>query len=257
MLDLTKGALLILSICTFVFCLCGCTEEKNERTKTKIDPKTSDSNPAKSTPDSNETEIATFALGCFWGPDAIFGALPGVIQTQVGYAGGSTKNPTYYNLADHAETIQIEYDPAKMTYESLLDIFWKSHNPASLPYNRQYMSIIFYHTDEQKRLAVQTKAQQEKEKSKVYTEVLPFVEFYTAEGYHQKHHLRQHPELVETLREIYPSDDELMSSTIAARLNGYVAGYSAFKTLEEEIETSDLPPKTTQGIIELLKTMGE
>src|SRR6056297_3828024 len=89
-----------------------------------------------------ETETATFALGCFWGPDASFGALEGVIRTRVGYAGGSTEGPTYKMIGDHTETIEIDYDPAVISYRELLEIFFDSHNPYSQSYSRQYASLI-------------------------------------------------------------------------------------------------------------------
>ena len=81
-----------------------------------------------------KTETATYAMGCFWGPDSLFGSLDGVIRTRVGYAGGTTESPTYHNIGDHTETIQIDYNPAKISYEQLLEIYWDNHNPAVQPW---------------------------------------------------------------------------------------------------------------------------
>ena len=105
---------------------------------------------------SSDFETATLSLGCFWSPDSKFGVVPGIIRTRVGYSGGSKKNPTYYDLGGHTETIQIDYDPKKITYEELLDIFWESHEP-TLSLSSQYASIIFFHNEEQKKIAKKSK----------------------------------------------------------------------------------------------------
>jgi peptide methionine sulfoxide reductase msrA/msrB len=84
------------------------------------------------------TETAIFALGCFWGPDASFGALEGVVRTRVGYAGGTTENPSYKIIGDHTETIEIDYDPNIISYQELVEIFFDSHNPYTNSYSRQY-----------------------------------------------------------------------------------------------------------------------
>ena len=115
-----------------------------------------------------------------------------MIRTRVGYAGGTKENPTYRDLGDLSETIQIEYDPTQISYEELLDVFWSSHNPQQRPWSTQYKSMILYHTDEQKMLAMESKGREETRlKSKVSTEIVPFSAFYLAEGYHQKYRLRQ------------------------------------------------------------------
>ena len=114
-----------------------------------------------------------------------------MVRTRVGYAGGAKANPTYYALGDHAETIQIDYDPTRISYEELLNVFWESHNPTSPSWSRQYMSAIFYHNEEQQRLAQDTKARQEaKLGTKIYTEIVPYTQFYLAEDYHQKYHAK-------------------------------------------------------------------
>lgn len=115
-----------------------------------------------------------------------------MVRTRVGYAGGTTQGPTYRSLGDHSETIQIDYDPTEISYAELLDVFWDSHNPAYPDHSRQYMSIVFYHDEVQKRLAMETKARQEvRAGSQVFTEIVPYTEFYLAEDYHQKYRLRQ------------------------------------------------------------------
>ena len=130
-----------------------------------------------------------------------------MIRTRVGYAGGTKKNPTYHALGDHTETIQMDYDPAVISYEQLLDVFWDSHNAAAPSWSRQYMSIIFYHDDEQKRLAAESRDREAaRTKSTIVTEFRPAGEFYRAEGYHQKYSLRSEREILREFTAIYPSE---------------------------------------------------
>ena len=186
-----------------------------------------------------QTETATFALGCFWAPDSLFGSLDGVVRTRVGYAGGTTQNPTYHNLGDHTETIQIDYDPTQISYQELLDIYWDSHNPTGQPWSRQYMSITFYHDSDQRELAMESKQREETSLGRqVYTEIIPFSEFYLAEDYHQKYYLQQEPELMEELSTIYPNFADFLDSTAVARINGYLGGHVTFEELQEQLDSS-------------------
>jgi methionine-S-sulfoxide reductase len=117
--------------------------------------------------------------------------MDGVVRTRVGYSGGQEKDPTYRSIGDHSETIQIDYDPARISYKKLLFIFWQSHDPTYHAWSRQYMSAIFYHNDEQRKLALETRTFEEKQRNKkIQTEILPFAKFYLAEDYHQKYQLR-------------------------------------------------------------------
>jgi len=108
-----------------------------------------------------------------------------VIRTRVGYAGGSSEDPTYHRIGDHSETIQIDFDPERITYTELLDIFWSAHNPRTPSFSRQYRSAIFVHDERQRRFAEQTKKREET-KGKIYTEITALARFYPAEDYHQK-----------------------------------------------------------------------
>jgi peptide-methionine (S)-S-oxide reductase len=156
-----------------------------------------------------------------------------VVSTRVGYAGGSRLNPTYYSLGDHSETIRITYDPAKISYQELLDVYWRNTAVSVPPWSRQYMSIIFYHNGEQKMLAEEGKAGQEKQLGKtVYVEIVPAAEFYPAEDYHQKYYLQQISGLMDELRSIYPDFEDIIDSTAAARLNGYAGGFGTPDALE-------------------------
>ncbi|MFW6102242.1 MAG: peptide-methionine (S)-S-oxide reductase MsrA [Chloroflexota bacterium] len=198
-----------------------------------------DSIPPIDTSAPAQTETATFALGCFWAPDSIFGSLDGVVRTRVGYTGGTTESPTYYSLGDHTETIQIDFAPTLISYGQLLEIYWDSHNPTSQPWSRQYMSIVFYHNSEQRELAMETKQREEDSLGRlIYTEITPFTEFYLAEDYHQKYYLQQVPELMEELSAIYPNFDDFIDSTAVARINGYVGGHVTFQELQEQLNSS-------------------
>lgn len=145
-------------------------------------------------------EIATFGAGCFWGVEAAFQKIKGVIKTNVGYMGGTTKNPSYEDVCTdvtgHAEVVQILFDNKIVTYEELLDVFWEIHDPTQL--NRQgfdlgtqYRSVIFYHNENQRKIAEKSKNKQEKSKNPIVTEIVPAKEFYKAEEYHQNY-LKKH-----------------------------------------------------------------
>jgi len=147
-------------------------------------------------------------------------------------------------LGNHSETIQIDYDPERITYEELLDVFWKSHNPVSRSVSSQYGSIVFYHDDEQRRLAEKTKEREETERGRrLPTEVVPYTEFWRAEDYHQKYRLRGVRELMEEFAAIYPDSKDLVDSTAAARVNGYVGGHGTLEQLEAEIDRLGLSPE--------------
>ena len=175
-----------------------------------------------------------------------------MIRTQVGYTGGSRENPTYRALGDHAESIEIYYDPSVISYRDLLEIFWKSHDPSARPWSRQYMSAIFTHNEEQKKLAVESMEQQERTRGKIYTEIVPAARFYPAEDYHQKYYLRQRPELVNELGRIYPNET-FVDSTAAARVNGFLAGYGSYAVLKADLKELLSPDEDAR----VLKMLGE
>ena len=145
------------------------------------------------------TELATFGAGCFWGVEVTFRNVHGVKDVLVGYLGGTLANPTYRDVCTgrtgHAEVVQVEYDPAEVTYDKLLDVFWGNHDPTTL--NRQgpdvgaqYRSAIFYHTPEQMRIAEESKARLEASRrfrKPIVTEITQASTFYPAEDYHQRY----------------------------------------------------------------------
>jgi peptide-methionine (S)-S-oxide reductase len=144
-------------------------------------------------------EKATFGAGCFWGVEAAYRQIPGVLTTTVGYLGGTLENPTYYDVCTgrtgHAEVVQVEYDPSRVTYDDLLTVFWENHDPTTL--NRQgpdvgtqYRSAIFYHNDEQKAAAEASKEERDRSgryRRPIVTEITPATAFYKAEDYHQQY----------------------------------------------------------------------
>jgi peptide-methionine (S)-S-oxide reductase len=147
------------------------------------------------------TEIAEFALGCFWGEEQTFWQVPGVYTTAVGYEGGYTPNPTYEEVCTgrtgHAETVRVVFDPAKVSYAQLLKVFWESHDPTQgmrqgNDIGTQYRSVIFYHNDGQKAAAEQSRTEfgkklAERGYGEITTEIVPAPEFYYAEDYHQQY----------------------------------------------------------------------
>lgn len=176
-----------------------------------------------------------------------------MIRTRVGYAGGIKANPTYHDLGDHSETIQIDYDPAQISYQEQLNVFWSSHSPTARPWSRQYASIIFYHDQEQRRLAEASRDREAASRgSRIYTEIVPFAKFYLAETYHQKYRLQQVPALLSEFRAIYPQDDEFINSTSAARVNGYLGGYGTLAALQACIEDLGLSPAAQQRLLDLV-----
>lgn len=176
-----------------------------------------------------------------------------VVRTRVGYAGGTKKNPTYHSLGDHTETLQMDYDPLRISYSQLLDVFWESHDATSRPWSRQYTSLIFYHTPEQHAEAQASKERVEATlKRKTFTEIVPAAEFYLAEGYHQKYWLRQVPELMKEFRVMYRSETEFVNSTAAARVNGYVAGYGTLETLQQELGSFGLSAAANSKLMDIV-----
>ena len=145
------------------------------------------------------TEKATFAAGCFWGVEDVFRHINGVVGTEVGYTGGSREDPTYRQVCTgrtgHAEAVQVEFDPAVVSYEQLLDVFWRVHDPTQLnrqgpDHGTQYRSAIFFHGPEQERLArgsLENLKSSGKYRRDIVTEITPASTFWRAEEYHQQY----------------------------------------------------------------------
>ena len=142
-------------------------------------------------------ETATFGAGCFWGVEAAYRQIQGVKSTRVGYAGGQTTNPTYREVCagdtNHAEVVEVTFDPAKVSYEELLDVFWANHDPTQV--NRQgpdvgtqYRTVVFFHSEEQEKSAQASRdALQERLPRPISTQIVPAEQFWEAEDYHQQY----------------------------------------------------------------------
>ena len=166
-----------------------------------------------------------------------FGIVEGVIRTRVGYAGGEKKAPSYSAMGDHTETVQLDFDPRRISYKQLLEIFWASHRPTSRNWSRQYKNVIFYHNDRQREVALASKTEMEQQIGrKIKTEVLPVRSFTLAEDYHQKYILKGHRGLQHEIDRIYSNHSDLVASTAAARLNGYVGGHGSKEQLDRQID---------------------
>jgi peptide-methionine (S)-S-oxide reductase len=148
-------------------------------------------------------ETATFGAGCFWGVESVFEQVDGVVATKVGYTGGFTDAPSYEDVCSHrtghAEAVEVTFDPARVSYDKLLDIFWMNHDPTQV--NRQgpdvgdnYRTVIFYHSPEQEAAAIASKKRLEESgryKRPIATEIVPAGKFWDAEEYHQKYFSRR------------------------------------------------------------------
>ncbi len=181
---------------TVISSLISCAQLNNQDKKMNKNKTTEKSEPAF----TGKTDTALLGTGCFWCTEAIFEQLEGVISVVSGYSGGHLENPTYNEIgtgeSGHAECVQIVYDPATITFDELLEVFWQVHDPTSL--NRQgadvgtqYRSVIFFHNEEQKSKAEMYKAELNKSgafQKPIVTTIEPFTKFYTAEAYHQEYY---------------------------------------------------------------------
>jgi peptide-methionine (S)-S-oxide reductase len=191
------GALVLGCFGAAFLAIAGCTGTEN----VAPDASSTSTAPTAATPaaPAAKTELATFGAGCFWGVESTFQRVPGVVRTQVGYTGGKTERPTYeqvcYDATGHAEVVQVEFDPAKVTYQTLLEVFFENHDPTTLDrqgpdVGDQYRSVVFVHSDEQQKLARSEKERRVRSGDYVgpiVTAVEPAPTFWAAEEYHQKY----------------------------------------------------------------------
>ena len=195
-------------------------------------------------------DVATtaFALGCFWGPDARFGAVDGVIRTCVGYAGGTTAAPTYDAIGDHIETVWVEYDATRVDYTDLLLLFWASHDPTRAPFKRQYQPALFPQTNSQAEQARASRTAREREEGTLTTEVIEEASFHRAEPYHQNYKLRRHAVLCDAVRQMYPTEEAFIDAPSATLVNGYVGGHRAPRHLDDDLPQLSLPKEAAQTL---------
>lgn len=162
--------------------------------------------------------------------------------------------PTYGKMGDHTETVQADYDPQRITYAQLLDIFWESHKPNRGSWSRQYLNAVFYHNEEQRILALASKAAvEQKIGHAVKTEVAPLRSFTMAEDYHQKYTLKRHQTLLNEMTLIYPGSRDFVDSTAVSRLNGYAGRHGTGDQLSQEIDSLGLSAEGKKRLADLVR----
>ncbi len=173
-------------------------------------------------------------------------------RTRVGYAGGTTPAPTYRRIGDHAECIEVDFDPRKISYGELLDEFLGMHDPARSAHSSQYASLILFRTEQEHLIALE-RAERFGELfgSRVLTQIRPLDRFHLAEDYHQKYGLRRDRSLLEQLRGYYPDEASLRESTAAMRLNGFAYSGGRASLLAREIESYGLSDSAQRHLYEL------
>ena len=182
------------------------------------------------------------------------GCQTGVVRTRVGYTGGTSPDPTYRRLGDHTESVQVDFDPDSVTYDELLELFWRGHDAARPAWSRQYMSAVFFHDDEQERETRDAKARLETSTGRsLRTEILPASRFYLAEDYHQKYTLQGDTLLNGEFRRMYPKFADFVDSPAAAKVNGYLYGCGSFEQVRTHLSSLGL---SAEGGEHLLSRMG-
>jgi methionine-S-sulfoxide reductase len=150
----------------------------------------------------------------------------GIVRTRVGYSGGTKRNPTYHSLGDHTESLQVDYDAAKLSYDDILGLYFEKHHPAHPTYSQQYRSALWY-ANEEEHAAIDRhiRALEQQLGRQMFVDVEPVREFWLAEDYHQKYYVRSERTVVREFSAIYPAEEDFVNSTAVARANGYVGGY--------------------------------
>jgi len=176
-----------------------------------------------------------------------------VVRTRVGYSGGVKQNPTYYELGNHTETYQVDFDPGQISYSDLIEVFWALHNPHAAVHGPQYKAVVFFHNTEQEQIARDTAARIEAESGRtVTTEIREAETFWLAEDYHQKYALRNTDPLIAEMRRFYDVDSrEFIDSTLAARLNAYAGLRGHESILLDELASYGATPATQEVLREV------
>lgn len=207
---------------------------------------------------ASPTEKIIFGMGCFWGPDSFFGSLPGVISTVVGYAGGTFPQPTYRKIDDYTETVEITFDPNLLSLESLLHLFWQTHDATKNRFykERQYISLIIFQNTQQKEMAETIKRiEEERQEKEIQTEFQVATPFYPAEDYHQKYFLRRFKEATKNVQSLFPNEETFIRSTIAARLNGFIRENSHLPEIKKEINNWGLSEENLKELQKMLHSL--
>uniref|UniRef100_A0A914NN61 peptide-methionine (S)-S-oxide reductase n=1 Tax=Meloidogyne incognita TaxID=6306 RepID=A0A914NN61_MELIC len=191
----------------------------------------------------SKSSLAYLGMQCFWGSESTFALLPGVLKTRVGYSGGTSPSPTYQNIGDHTEIVEIQFNPELTKFKEIINLFYSKHN-FTLPQKTQYKSVILYVDEEQKKIALEEmeKAKEKYNKNTIfYTFLQKFEKFYQAEDYHQKYWLRCENNI---FKELNLSNSQLINSTLATKINGYLSGnskedFNLLNILQKEYKLSD------------------
>ena len=173
------------------------------------------------------------------------------MRTAVGYTGGTTEVPDYHKIGDHSEAIRVEFDPQRVSYVQLLEIFWESHDPSYDAYSRQYRNAIYSLDEVQKKEAeASRKSVANAARYKVATAIEPAGEFFTAEDYHQKYLLRKATGILQELQAIYPEPESFIASTAAAHINGYLGCNGKPEDLQRELDQLGLSPQMQERLVQ-------
>jgi peptide-methionine (S)-S-oxide reductase len=163
-------------------------------------------------------------------------------------------NPTYHQLGDHTETVEMDFDPKAISFRELLDVFWQNHDSHGRAWSRQYMAAVFYRNEGQKREAMESLDRvQSMSVGTIHTRILAFSTFYRAEDYHQKYYLRQRRGIVGLVRNAFPTEVDFVDSTISARLNAYIGGYLGRAEIEKELGSLGLPAEQSRRMLDALR----
>lgn len=202
----------------------------------------------------NEKEIAIFGMGCFWHSEAVFGGVEGVSNTRARYSGGNSKDPTYANLKDHTEVVEIEFDPHIISYGKLLKIFFDNHPFDSNTEKIQYKSTIIPTNENQKNTAEKELLFVKKVfgKHRVFTLLKNFTEFYEAENYHQKHYLKINKKSLETFLQNLVDWKSCAKSELCTKLNGYLNGIYSEKKFIKNLTQLGLSESNVQKILYIM-----
>ncbi|WP_052737926.1 peptide-methionine (S)-S-oxide reductase [Bacillus sp. SA1-12] len=187
-------------------------------------------------------DTVTFGMGCFWGPEARFGSLPGVVKTRVGYAGGKEGQPSSKNTLDFTEVLQIQYDSELLSLDQILTQFFAQHNTARAPRSTKYRSVLFYQNEEQKDKMMQKVEEKKRNNGVIYTAVEPLKQFFEAETRHQKYYLQRWKPVYQKWCKLHSEEDSLVESTLTARLNGLSKGCGKLEEIQREFLDPSLEP---------------
>lgn len=169
----------------------------------------------------------------------------------MGYAGGTTRDPTYRSIGDHAEAFQVDYDPQRISFEDLMETFWTSHDPRRTSWSTQYKAAVFAHDDGQRHAAERSRDNFAAVLGRTLkTEIIDAPRFHLAEDYHQKHRLRGERFLMAEFAQMYPRDLDFIDSTAAARVNGYLDGHGSLERLKSEVDSFGLSENARDKLLE-------